>query len=93
MRAFLTGSTVNLRLPAICLDNSPVNYENDFLFFTNGNKDNDIEPVKSKALKKVGKNAFKGINKKAVIKVPAAKVKAYKKLLAKKCQSSTVKIK
>ena len=49
--------------------------------------------IKSKALKKVGKNAFKGINKKAVIKVPKAKAKAYKKLLAKKGQSKTVKIK
>ena len=49
--------------------------------------------IKSKALKKVGKNAFKGISKKAVIKVPAAKLKAYSKVLAKKGQSSTVKIK
>lgn len=49
--------------------------------------------IKSKSLKKVGKNAFKGIHKKAVIKVPAAKYKAYKKLLAKKGQSGTVKIK
>ena len=49
--------------------------------------------IKSKVLKKVGKNAFKGINKKAVIKVPSAKRKAYTKLLAKKGQSSTVKIK
>lgn len=49
--------------------------------------------IKSKSLKKVGKNAFKGISKKAVIKVPAAKLKAYKKLLAKKGQGSTVKIK
>lgn len=48
---------------------------------------------KTKVLKKVGANAFKGINKKAVIKVPAAKAKAYKKLLAKKGQSKTVKIK
>lgn len=49
--------------------------------------------IKSKALKKVGKNAFKGINKKAVIKVPAAKKKAYAKLLTKKGQSGTVRIK
>ena len=49
--------------------------------------------IKSKALKKVGKNGFKGINKKAVIKVPAAKKKAYAKLLAKKGQSGTVRIK
>ena len=49
--------------------------------------------IKSKKLKNVGKNAFKGINKKAVIKVPAAKWKAYKKLMAKKGQSGTVQIK
>ena len=49
--------------------------------------------IKSKVLKKVGKNALKGISAKAVIKVPAAKLKAYTKLLAKKGQSSTVKIK
>lgn len=49
--------------------------------------------IKSKVLKKVGKNAFKGIHKKAVIKVPAAKYKAYVKLLAKKGQGSTVRIK
>lgn len=48
--------------------------------------------IKSKVLKKVGKNAFKGINKKAVIKVPSAKLKAYTKLLAKKGQSKSVKI-
>jgi hypothetical protein len=46
-----------------------------------------------KALKSVGKNAFKGISKKAVIKVPAAKRAAYKKLLAKKGQAGSVKIK
>ena len=40
--------------------------------------------VKSKSLKKVGKNAFKGIQKKAVFKVPAKKLKAYKKLFGSK---------
>lgn len=49
--------------------------------------------IKSKALKKAGKKAFQGIHKKAVIKVPAAKLRAYQKLLAKKGQSKTVKIK
>jgi hypothetical protein len=48
---------------------------------------------KTKVLKTVGKNAFKGINKKATIKVAKAKRTAYKKLLAKKGQASTVKIK
>jgi|GEM_PF-2361668 len=37
--------------------------------------------IKSKSLKKVGGKAFKGIHKKAVIKVPKAKMKAYRKLL------------
>lgn len=49
--------------------------------------------IKSKGLKKVGAQAFKGISRRAVIKVPAAKLKAYKKLLAKKGQSRTVTIK
>lgn len=49
--------------------------------------------LKSKSLRRVGKNAFRGIHKKAVIKVPKAKYKAYAKLLAKKGQSKTVKIK
>ena len=44
-------------------------------------------------LKKVGAKAFKGIYKKAVIKVPKAQKKKYKKLLAKKGQAKTVKIK
>ena len=48
--------------------------------------------IKSTVLKKVGKNAFKGINSRAVIKVPKAKVTKYKKLLNKKGQSSSVKI-
>ena len=49
--------------------------------------------VKSKTIKSVGKNAFKGIQKKAVIKVPSSKLKAYKKLFANKGQAKTVKIK
>lgn len=48
--------------------------------------------IKSKVLKKAGKNAFKGISRKAVIKVPASKRKAYTKILAKKGQSKSVKI-
>ena len=47
---------------------------------------------KGKLLTKVGKNAFKGISKKAVIKVPKAQKKKYKKLLSKKGQPKTVKI-
>ena len=49
--------------------------------------------IKSTVLKKVGKNAFKGINKKAVIKVPKKKKAAYTKLLKGKGQSKKVKIK
>lgn len=49
--------------------------------------------IKSKVLKTAGKGAFKGIHSKAVIKVPAAKRKNYAKILAKKGQKSTVKIK
>lgn len=49
--------------------------------------------IKSKVLKKVQAKAFKGINKKAVIKVPKAKRAKYKRLLAKKGQASSVKIK
>ncbi len=48
--------------------------------------------VKSTKLKSVGKNVFKGIHKNAKIKVPAGKLKKYKKLLGKKGQKSTVKI-
>lgn len=49
--------------------------------------------VKTKKLKSVGSQALKGIYKKAVIKVPASKLKKYKKLFKKKGQASTVKIK
>ncbi len=40
--------------------------------------------IKSTVLKKIGKNAFKGIQKKATFKVPKEKKKAIKKLLGKK---------
>ena len=48
--------------------------------------------IKSKKLVKIGKNAFKGISKKAVIKVPASKKKKYKKLLKKKGLPSKARI-
>ena len=48
--------------------------------------------IKSTVLKKVGSKAFSGINKKAKIKVPAKKLKAYKKLLKNKGQKKSVKI-
>ena len=40
--------------------------------------------INSTSLKSVGKNAIKGINKKAQIKVPKKKKKAYKKLFKSK---------
>lgn len=48
--------------------------------------------VKSKKLTKVGKKAFKGINKKAVIKVPKKYRKAYTKLFKNKGQAKSVQI-
>ena len=51
--------------------------------------------IKSKklTLKKIGKSAFKKINKKAKISVPKSKKKSYKKMLTKKGLSKTVKVK
>lgn len=43
--------------------------------------------------KSVGKNVLKGIYKKAVIKVPAKKVKAYKNLFKGKGQAKSVTVK
>lgn len=48
--------------------------------------------ISSNVLKAVGSSAFKGISAKAVIKVPAAKLSAYQKLLKGKGQKSSVKI-
>lgn len=48
--------------------------------------------IKSTKLKKVGKGTWKGIAKKAVIKVPKKQLKKYKKLLKNKGQNKTVKI-
>lgn len=47
---------------------------------------------KTKVLKKVGKDAFNKIHRKAVIKVPKARLKKYKKLLQKQVRPSTVRI-
>ena len=49
--------------------------------------------VKSTVLTSCGKNALKGINKKAVITVPKSKLKAYKKLFKNKGQGKQVTIK
>lgn len=48
--------------------------------------------IKSKKLKSVGSNAFKNIKSTAKIKVPSAKLSAYKKLLKGKGQGKKVKI-
>ena len=48
--------------------------------------------ISSNVLKAVGSSAFKGISAKAVIKVPAAKLSAYRKLLKGKGQKNSVKI-
>lgn len=58
----------------------------------NGCKNLKNITVKSTQIKTVGKNAFKGINAKAKIKVPKSKLRYYKKLFAKKGLKSTVKI-
>ena len=58
----------------------------------NGCKSLKTIKVKSMVLKKVGKNALKGIHKNCKIKVPKAKLKDYKKLFKKKGQKSSVKI-
>lgn len=47
--------------------------------------------IKSTLVKSVGKNAFKGIAKKSVIKTPKAKKAAYKKILKKSGYKKTVK--
>ena len=49
--------------------------------------------VKGKKLKTVGKQALKGINKKAVIRIPKSKKKAYRKLFKGKGQKKSVIVK
>ena len=49
--------------------------------------------IKSTKLKKVGSKAFKGISKKAIVKVPKSKKKSYTKLLQKRGLPKNVKIK
>lgn len=48
--------------------------------------------IRSSKLKSIGKNAFKGIKSNAKIKVPAKKLKAYKKLLKGRGLSNKAKI-
>lgn len=49
--------------------------------------------VKTKSLKKVGRQALKGIHKKAVIKVPKKKKAVYRKVFSKKGQAKSVAVK
>lgn len=56
------------------------------------NLKNIVIKTKKLTVKKTGANAFKGINKKAVIKVPAKKIKAYKKIVKAKGAGSNVKV-
>lgn len=49
--------------------------------------------IKSTVLKSVGREAFKGIAKNSVIKVPRAKLKSYKNILKKAINKNTTKIK
>lgn len=56
------------------------------------NKNMKTITIKSTKLKKVGKNAFKGISSKAKVKVPKSKVKAYTKLLKKAGLPSKAKV-
>lgn len=58
-----------------------------------GCKNLKLITVKTTTLKSVGSNAFKGIHKKAKIKVPKKQYKNYKKLLSNKGQKKSVKIK
>ena len=48
--------------------------------------------IKSTALKKAGKNAFKGIHAKARIRMPKKCYKKYQKVLRNKGQKKTVKL-
>lgn len=52
-----------------------------------------IVKTKKLTLKRVGSNAFKGINKKALFKVPKSKVKIYKKIVRAKGAGKNVRVK
>lgn len=61
--------------------------------FANDKSLKTIDLRNSKKLKSVGSGTFKGISKKAIIKVPKGKIKAYKKLLKKGSLAKLVKLK
>ncbi len=48
---------------------------------------------KAAALKSVGKNALKGVNKKCKVLAPKGKAASYKKMFKNKGQAKTVKVK
>ena len=57
------------------------------------NLKNIVIKTKKLTAKTVGKNAFKGINKKAIIKVPGSKIQAYSKIIKTKGATGSIKIK
>lgn len=61
--------------------------------FANDKSLKTIDLRNSKKLKSVGSGTFKGISKKAIIKMPKGKIKAYKKLLKKGSLAKSVKLK
>lgn len=61
--------------------------------FANDKNLKKIDLRNSKKIKSVGSGTFKGISKKAIIKVPKGKMKAYKKLLKTGSLSKSVKLK
>lgn len=70
----------NIRLKSVTVgSNARIIGKNVFY----GDKKLNMIKIKSKMLKSVGKNAIRGIYKKAVIKVPGSKYRAYKKLFTK----------
>lgn len=79
----------NTKLTSVTINKNMINIGANA--FSGAKKLNKIT-IKSTSLKTVGKNAFKGIKSKATIKVPKAKLKAYKRILKGKGQKSGVKI-
>lgn len=62
-------------------------------FLNCSNLKNIVIKTKKLTAKTVGKNAFKGINKKAIIKVPGSKIRAYSKIIKTKGATGRINIK
>lgn len=62
-------------------------------FLNCSNLKNIVIKTKKLTAKTVGKNAFKGINKKAIIKVPGSKIQAYSKIIKTKGATGRINIK